>query len=121
MRKILIVEDELIIARVYRMFLEFNGFEVTGIAITFQQALELFKENEPDLVIMDVHLAQNTSGIEAAREIRKISNATIIFTTGIASDEMDEVLLEINNSDVLIKPIENEMLLQMVTSKRAIV
>ena len=51
--KILIVEDEMIVATDLRMLLEKNKYTVTGIARSYEKAAELIKETKPDIVLLD--------------------------------------------------------------------
>jgi DNA-binding LytR/AlgR family response regulator len=79
--KIVIVEDELLIAESLRMMLESLGYEVPAI---FNSGLEVIKNFRPgfaDIVIMDIELANNTNGIDTAIELKKICDPPIIFIT----------------------------------------
>jgi two-component system, response regulator PdtaR len=67
--KILIVEDEAIIALHLEMLLTEFGHEVCAIASTATEAMEHAEVYRPDILILDVRLAHGSSGIEAAREI----------------------------------------------------
>ncbi len=119
-KKILIAEDELLIAKVLRMQLEKLDFEVANVT----DANEAFKTTiliQPDIIIMDVYLKNKTTGIEAALKLREIGNETpIIFTTG---NSLTETLLQINkisNSNALSKPVEFDILLSLINKIVAI-
>jgi DNA-binding response OmpR family regulator len=113
-KKILIVEDELIIAKVYSLFLQSRGFSVLGTCSNADQAFRLLEGEQPDLVIMDIQLAGNVNGIEIARQIRTKNNTPIIFTTGNSSVDTMKRTREITNTLVLSKPIDNQMLLEHI-------
>ena len=106
MKKILIVEDELLVAKMYSMFLKKLGYEVLVLVNDGNLAVQKSKELNPDIILMDVNLKNNTNGFSAASEIRTFSNAFIIFTTGNSMLEAKEQSASISNCSVLIKPVE---------------
>jgi two-component system, response regulator PdtaR len=79
--RILIVEDEQIIAADLRNKLRQMGHEVVGMAIAGQEAINIAEEVRPDLVLMDVQLEGEMSGTEAARVIQERTGAQVIFVT----------------------------------------
>ena len=79
--RILIVEDEQIIAADLRNKLQRMGHEVVGMAINGSEAISLAEEHRPDLVLMDVQLEGVMSGTEAAKVIQAQTGAQIIFVT----------------------------------------
>lgn len=83
---ILVVEDESIVAKDIERSLIKLGFGVVGIASTFEKAVELATEHSPDLVLMDIMLKGEKSGIEAAEEIRKTQSIPVIYLTAYADD-----------------------------------
>lgn len=88
--KILIVEDELLAAEDIKEQLEEEGYEVTGIARTYESALQLFKQNLPDLVLLDIQLHGRRDGIAVAHTINKLTKVPIIYITGSTEDTMLE-------------------------------
>lgn len=81
-KKILIVEDEGIIAMTLRTVFEGLGYGVADIAMTGPEAIELARTHRPDLVLMDIKLDGNMDGIEAARLIRENADIPILFLSG---------------------------------------
>ena len=79
--KVLIIEDEPIIAADLESLVEDLGHTVTGIATTHREALSLFGANPPGLVLCDIQLADGSSGIDAAHEILADHDVPIIFIT----------------------------------------
>lgn len=113
-KKILIVEDELIIAKVYTLFLQSRGFQVMATCSSADQAYKVMESGDPDLVIMDIQLAGTINGIEIAKQIRSRNNTPIIFTTGNSSVETAKRTREISNTLILSKPIDNQFLLENI-------
>lgn len=79
--KVLIIEDEPIIAADIEGIVMDLGHEVTGIATTRDEAVALAKEIEPGLVLCDIQLADNSSGIDAAHDILGDLDVPLIFIT----------------------------------------
>lgn len=104
--KILIVDDEKNICDLLRMYLEKDGFR-TIIANNGRAALQLFREREPDLVLLDIMLPE-LDGWQVCREIRKISDKPIIMLTA-KGETFDKVLgLELGADDYVTKPFETK-------------
>ena len=84
--KILIVEDESIVARDIEYMLDRLGYKVTGIASRGMEAIEKALETHPDLILMDIKLKEDMDGIETAKKIRELLNIPVIFMSA-SSDE----------------------------------
>jgi two-component system, response regulator PdtaR len=80
-KRILIVEDEFLIAWTAEEALVSEGFEVVGVAATFEEAIGLAERERPDLVLMDIRLASARDGVEAAIEIRRRFGLASLFTS----------------------------------------
>jgi len=81
MAKVLIVEDELLIAEDLKHKLCLLGHTVVAQAATGQAALERACEAKPDLVLMDVRLLGSMDGLEAARRIREVKALPVVYVT----------------------------------------
>jgi DNA-binding response OmpR family regulator len=113
-KKVLIAEDELLIAKVLRMQLEKCGFVVENV-IDAESAFNAVKQMEPDVIILDVHLKNNSTGIEAAIKIREIGiNTPIIFTTGNSYNDTIKLVEDISFCSVLNKPVDFDSLLNLI-------
>jgi PAS domain S-box-containing protein len=88
--RILIVEDERIVAEDLRLTLVQLGFEIAGSTDTGEEAVRLAREVHPDLILMDIFLAGKINGITAAQEIQKFSEVPIVYLTAFA----DTVIME---------------------------
>ncbi|HOU14277.1 MAG TPA: response regulator [Anaerolineae bacterium] len=82
--KILIVEDQIIVARDEQHILEALGYNVVGATATGENAITLAGTLQPDLVLMDIMLKGDMDGIEAARHIRERFDIPVIFVTAYA-------------------------------------
>ncbi len=78
---VLIIEDEPIIAMDIESIVLDLGHEVTGIAATHEEALNLARQKRPGLILADIQLADDSSGIEAVRDILQEADVPVIFIT----------------------------------------
>jgi len=85
--RILVVEDEAIVARDIRLQLEELGYEPVGHATRGEEAIVLAGELKPDLVLMDIRLVGAMDGIAAAQAIRMQFGLAVVFLTAFAEDE----------------------------------
>jgi two-component system response regulator LytT len=83
---ILITEDESIVAKDIQMSLKKLGYNVIGICNNGEDAIRTAEEHRPDVILMDIMLKGEMSGIEAADQIRKRLNIPIIFLTAYADE-----------------------------------
>lgn len=106
--KILIVEDELIIANDLKDILEGNNYEVCRIARSYQEGVDSLETEKPDMALLDIHISGIKDGIELGGEIR--SKYAIPFI--IISSHTDQATLtrakEIHPYGFLVKPFEDE-------------
>jgi DNA-binding NtrC family response regulator len=109
-KKMLIVEDEFVVANDLEIMLEAAGYETTGIAVSVNAALEEIAKNIPDLVLLDIQLQGALSGIDLARELRKRHIAFVYL-----SANSDQVTLQKAKATepygFLVKPIRPKDLL----------
>jgi DNA-binding response OmpR family regulator len=88
--RIIIVEDDDDVAEFMASMLSKNGYEVSGVYSTGEQAIEEVSQCKPDLVLMDMVLAGELDGLETARKILKRIKIPIIYLTGYS--DMVEIL-----------------------------
>lgn len=101
--RILIVEDEMIIALDMQEMLEEVGYTVCGIAADYEEALSLVKEKTPDLLLLDIGIRSVRSGIDVARVLR-IKGIPFIFTTSHVEPSTIENAKDTRPYGYLIKP-----------------
>ncbi len=110
--KILIIEDEVKIARFLELELKYEGYQVE-IAHDGREGLNLAINNEYDVIVLDVMLP-SLNGMEVLRRIRAVSNVSIIMLTA-KSDVTDKVMgLDIGADDYMTKPFAIEELLARI-------
>ncbi len=80
--RVMIIEDEPIIAMDLENIVEDLGHEVVGVVRTRRQAVALAAERQPELILADIQLADGSSGIEAVNEIVGRSSKPVVFVTG---------------------------------------
>jgi len=102
MKRILIVDDEEMIVRTVKAYLDREGFK-TYTAFDGEEALRAFEEKGPDLIVLDLMLPK-LSGIEVTKKIRASSNVPIIMLTAKASEADRVVGLELGADDYVVKP-----------------
>ena len=79
--RILIIEDEALVAMELRFVLEDLGHEVLGVAATAQAARDLVSENDVDLALVDIHLSDDPTGINLGRELGQDMGVSVLFMT----------------------------------------
>nr|WP_321237139.1 response regulator [uncultured Psychroserpens sp.] len=84
--KILIVEDEMIIAANISLQLSTLGYDVIGIVPRTEDALSSVKQNQPDIVLMDINLKGDIDGIETVKLIKEIQDVAVIYLTANADE-----------------------------------
>jgi len=109
--KALIVEDEILIAETIKLFLEERGHAVVGIAISYEEAIELLSKTNPDIVLLDIRLYGEKSGIDLARYLLASEKKVpyIIVSSQYESKIIEEAMYA-GASGYLTKPISKESL-----------
>ena len=112
--RVMIIEDDAIIALGLKQQLSDLGFSVLSMVSNGKEALELIALVEPDLVFIDVNLPGEIDGIETARTIHRLYNIPLIICSGYESDEIIDKTRNCGNCGYLFKPycdheVENEI------------
>jgi CheY-like chemotaxis protein len=105
--RIMLVEDEAIIAVDIRARLIKLGYEVPRIVSTGEDAISSAAELKPDLILMDISLRGDILGTEAARKIHDLFDIPIIFSTAYAGEQIIEKAKMAEPLGYLTKPIED--------------
>ncbi|WP_177916990.1 response regulator transcription factor [uncultured Eubacterium sp.] len=110
--KILVVDDDLNICELLKLYLENDGY-VVYTANDGKQAVDVFKNKTPDLVLLDIMLPK-MDGWQVCREIRKTSSVPIIMLTA-KGETFDKVLgLELGADDYVVKPFDTKEVMARV-------
>ncbi len=112
--KILVVEDEKIIACDIQYCLEKSGYIVPAIVAYGQQAIEKAEELQPDLVLMDVMLKGNMNGIEAADQIIKLLNIPVIYLTAYSDEGTLKKAKLTQPFGYILKPFDENQLITTI-------
>lgn len=114
MAKVLIADDAVMMRAMLRDILVEQNFEIVGEAANGVEAVEKFKELQPDLVTMDIVMPLK-SGIEATREIMEIeSGARIIMCSALGQEALVTEALEAGALDFVVKPFQADDVLKVV-------
>lgn len=105
--RILIVEDEGLIAHHLEQMLSRRGYEVTGVVTSGKQALQQVAERTPDLVLMDIYLAGEMNGIETAAKIQERLDAPIVYLTAHPEDTLLQQAKITGPYGYLSKPVQD--------------
>lgn len=116
-KKILIVEDEAIVAEHLALILERNGYKISGRATSGRKAIQLAKKNRPDLMLVDVRIEGDLNGIETAIVIQGHFEEPIpiVFLTAFPEKQFP-VLAALEPYIYLNKPIHDEDLISAVSA-----
>jgi len=115
-RRILIVEDEILVALDTRGMLESQGYVVVGIAVSAEQALNAAARERPDLILMDIRLEGSGDGIEVAKKIRANFGIPSLFITANEDATTRERAAAAKPLGFLAKPINEDKLLRALNA-----
>jgi diguanylate cyclase (GGDEF)-like protein/PAS domain S-box-containing protein len=108
--RVLIVEDEKIIALDLQRRLEKFGYSVVALAATAQEAVEAALEYHPDIILMDIMLGGDRDGVDAAVEIKEQHNVPIVFLTAYADERTVERAKKAEPVGYVLKPFKEREL-----------
>jgi DNA-binding LytR/AlgR family response regulator len=106
--KILIVEDNVIIADDMQSMLEEIGYEIVDNVIVYEQAVEVLKSKQVDLVLIDIILASDKTGIDLGKHIRENYDIPFIFVTSNSDRATVENAKAVKPNGYLVKPFEQQ-------------
>ena len=108
--KILIVEDERIIAKYIQNTLRALGYDISAIVSSGEEAIKMAGEVQPDLVLMDIVLKGDMDGIEAAERIRNLFDIPVVYLTAYANEELFQRAKITDPFGYILKPFEEREL-----------
>lgn len=108
--KILIIEDEALVARELELRLIKLGYKVVGVAASGAAAFTLAEEHKPDLLLTDIHIKGTEDGIGVAHRIRAEREVPVVFLTAFSDSATVARAKEVEPYGYIIKPIESREL-----------
>ncbi|MCM3006405.1 response regulator [Priestia koreensis] len=113
--KILIVDDARFMRKTLTAILENSHYEVVGEAENGRQAVEMYRELQPDLVMMDITMPE-MSGMEALRIIKKeFSDSKVIMCSAMGQQKMVVDAIEAGAKDFIVKPFDESRVIDAVS------
>lgn len=113
--KVLIVEDEFVIASDLRMLLEDANYQVVGVASRVADAKELYINNLPDIILIDIHIKGDKTGLDLILDLQKRSNycSSVVVISAYSKTVIIEKVLAISPVAYITKPFTPK---QVITS-----
>lgn len=112
-KKILAIDDDTDMTETIVDVLKYEGYQAFGATSGSGGIIVNDKEN-PDLIILDLRM-QEMDGIETLRQIRKTDDKVrVIILTGYGNPDIAKEMVDLDISDCLIKPVENEQMLHVI-------
>ncbi|WP_433830281.1 sigma-54-dependent transcriptional regulator [Flavobacterium anhuiense] len=115
--KLLIVEDEFIVANDLKIMLQKAGYQVVGIAASVAQALKLIEEKKPDWILLDIILKGNLTGIDLAWELREM-NLPFLYISANTNQSTLEAVKATHPYGFTVKPFREKDLVVMLDIAR---
>jgi CheY-like chemotaxis protein len=106
-KKILIVEDEIILAFAIKNYLKTKDYQIIDTVNTGYKAIDAARRENPDLILMDITIHGEMDGIEAMEEIRKFSDVPVIYMSGSSEPSTRRRAAKTSMTAFLIKPVED--------------
>lgn len=103
-KKVLIVEDDMIISLVVENMIKKLGHVMVGKTTSGEEAVELAQQHKPDIILMDIRLKGEMDGIEAVKEIKKNIETEVIYLTGNSDKVNYERAKATHCVDLISKP-----------------
>lgn len=102
--KVLIVEDEVLVAEDLAADLKDMGFDVIDIAISGEECFASFEKNQPDVILMDIRIKGELSGIEVAKKLKEKASTPIIYLTSNTDSVTMTAAIESHPQSFISKP-----------------
>jgi CheY-like chemotaxis protein len=109
MPRVLILEDEKVVARDLQTILGAIGYE-TSMAGSGEEALEVAERDQPDLALVDIHLAGTLDGIETAQRLRQRMDLAVVYLTAYADEQTLDRAKATEPCGYLVKPFDENTL-----------
>lgn len=114
MARVLVVDDALFMRASIKQMLERNGHSVAGEAGNGLQALEVYQNVNPDVVMLDLTMPE-MNGLEALEKLKQINPAVkVIICTALGQREMVARAIELGATEFIVKPFEEDRLMKAI-------
>jgi len=110
MKKILVVEDEAVIALRLQQRLSMMGYEVVALSHSSEESLEKARDLRPDLILMDIKIPGNLDGITVAEIVKSELDIPVVFLTAFAEDQIIERAKQAEPYGYIVKPFQDQEL-----------
>ncbi len=118
-KRVLIVDDAAFMRMMIKDILTKNGFEVVGEAPDGNQAVEKYKELQPDIVTLDITMPEK-DGITALKEIKSYDpNATVIMCSAMGQQAMVIDAIQAGARDFIVKPFQADRVIEAINKALA--
>jgi len=114
--RILIVEDEVVVAMYIETLLVTFGYEVAGIVTNGKDAIDAVKNNDIALILMDINIEGDIDGIETVKRIKEFSDVPVIYVSAYIDKETIDRAAETKPASYLSKPFKNKDLKDIIDS-----
>lgn len=112
--KIMIVEDNVIVAMELSEKLTSEGFSVVGETISGEEAVQMAADRKPNVILMDIKLDGDLDGVSAAKKINNELSIPIIYTTAYSDMDTIQKITSVSEYGYLIKPYDyNDLFLKI--------
>jgi CheY-like chemotaxis protein len=115
-KKIVIVEDDYIIQELHKHYVENLGHQVAATFTSGEEAIEFFKDNSADLILMDIRLEDSIDGIETMKKIQAIRPIPVIYISGNTEEGNFKRAINTNMKGFLSKPLAPSELENIIDS-----
>jgi YesN/AraC family two-component response regulator len=109
--KVLIVEDERLVAQHIAQLLKSDGYEICAIASDGATALKKIAEFYPDLILLDIRIKGEIDGVEVAERIKSLYSIPVVYLTAFSDGETLERAQKTNPQGYVIKPFRRQQLI----------
>ncbi|MBU0663346.1 MAG: response regulator [Proteobacteria bacterium] len=107
--RVLVAEDNQVVSEMIKHYLQVNGFEMAGLAVTGIEAVEMTVSLRPDVVLMDIEMPE-LDGLEATRQIQTLQPTPVVILTAHEGEDLIKKASEVGASSYLTKPPKNKEL-----------
>ena len=118
-KRVLIVEDNLMIAYLMETYLQESGYvEVIGSVDNGADAIKMAIDLNPDVILMDIRIEGDIDGIETADMINESSEIPIIYTSGNSDQKTTDRASKSNMQSFLVKPVNKRELIELICGSK---